>query len=108
MPVYVDELMDFGWKLRGRPVQNCHLFTDELDLTALHAVAQAIGMKRSWFQDKPAAPHYDLTPSRRAAAIENGAIPLSRADSVAVWKARRAVVASATNAAPAPKGEQHG
>jgi hypothetical protein len=94
MAVYVDELMDFGWKMRGKPVQNCHMFTDELDLTALHAAAQAIGMKRSWFQDKAAAPHYDLTPGRRAAAVAHGVVPLSRADAVAVWKARRAALAA--------------
>ena len=72
MPVYVDPLMNFGWKLRGREIPNCHMFTDEIDLTALHELAAKIGMKRAWFQDKWSAPHYDLTPNRRADAIEAG------------------------------------
>lgn len=36
-----------------------HLATDG-DLDELHKFAQSIGLKREWFQDHPAHPHYDL------------------------------------------------
>lgn len=93
MTVYVDRLENWGWKLRGREVQSCHLFTDTVELDALHAVAKAIGMKRSWLQDKPAAPHYDLTPSRRLAAIAAGAVEVDRHAAVQIWRERRQAVA---------------
>lgn len=98
MAVYVDQLAEWGWIIRGRKTSSCHMFTDEEDLTSLHEVAQRIGMKRSWFQDKKAAPHYDLTPARRAEAIKHGAIEVGRAESVSIWRARRSLVASKDHA----------
>jgi hypothetical protein len=93
LAIYVDNLEEWGWLLRGRRVASCHMFTDELDLTNLHAMAGQIGMKRSWFQDKTTAPHYDLVKSRRDAAVALGAIPVGRHRAVAIWKARRELVA---------------
>lgn len=95
MTVYVDDLANWGWRLRGREVASCHLFTDSLDLEELHALAARIGMKRAWFQDHPRAPHYDLTPSRRADAVAHGAVEADRERAVSIWRARRALVASA-------------
>ncbi len=95
MTVYVDELQEYGWVLRGRKTPSCHMFTDTLDIEELHRVAAVIGMQRRWFQDKPAAPHYDLTPARRAAAIAAGAVPVDRRKAVETWRARRALVAAA-------------
>lgn len=106
MTVFVDSLQDWGWKLRGRRTQSCHMFTDSLGLAELHRMAEAIGMKRSWFQDGRAAPHYDLVPSRRAAAVALGAVELDRHASVAVWKARRALVAQAAPAMQATQPAQ--
>lgn len=42
----------------------------------LHAFAARLGLKRSWFQCRPqaSAAHYDITPPKRALAIELGAI----------------------------------
>ena len=85
MTVYVDPLRSHGWKLRGHPQLNCHMFTDNKDLTELHDMAHNIGMKRSWFQDHR-VPHYDLTPKRRARAVELGAVELSRSDAVKLWR----------------------
>lgn len=68
MAVYVDRLMNHGWHLGP----NCHMFADTLE--ELHAMADKIGMKRSWFQNKPELPHYDLVASRRKKAIQFGAI----------------------------------
>lgn len=43
-------------------------------LAELHAMAERIGMRREWFQNKPHYPHYDLTESLRAAAVAAGAV----------------------------------
>lgn len=85
MAVYVDPLFFHGWRLRGRPTKNCHLFTDSDDLADLHAMAARIGMKRAWFQDERVK-HYDLTPSRRAAAVAAGAVEVDFKQAVAIWR----------------------
>lgn len=87
MTVYVDVLMNHGWKLRGHNVKNCHMFTDG-DLEELHQMAEAIGMKRSWFQNKR-IPHYDLRDSRRAKAVSLGAKEVSRREAVMIWRAMK-------------------
>lgn len=94
MTVYVDELRNFGWRLRGRETPSCHLFTDTLDLEELHAIAAKIGMKRAWFQDSRSAPHYDLVPRRRAAAVALGVVEADAETAVGIWRARRALVAA--------------
>ena len=53
----------------------CHMWADDID--ELHAVAEAIGLKRRWFQNDTRLPHYDLTPPRRRRAIKHGAIESS-------------------------------
>lgn len=87
--IYVDPLMSHGWMMYGRPVKNCHLFTDAVDLAELHEFAEKIGMKRKWFQGDASVPHYDLTPGRREKAIAAGAIEVGRRDAVALWRQRR-------------------
>jgi hypothetical protein len=82
--VYVDPLVNHGWHLGP----SCHLFADTLE--ELHEMADAIGMKRSWFQDEPRLQHYDLTVTRRQRALQQGAIPLSRRAAVAKWRELRA------------------
>ena len=69
MSVYVDELR--VWPHAKRPFKGgaCHLTADTLD--ELHDLAKRIGMRREWFQGG-SVPHYDLTPSMRAAAILAG------------------------------------
>lgn len=84
MTVYVDVLMNHGWKLRGHPTKNCHMFTDG-DIEELHEMAEAIGMKRSWFQDKRIK-HYDLHTRRRQKAVELGAVEVSRREAVKIWR----------------------
>jgi hypothetical protein len=92
LAVYVDALCDFGWRIGGRRVRNCHLFCDQKDLAELHEMARRIGMQRQWFQDLPRAPHYDLTPERRAAAVAMGAIEVDRRTAVMIWRGRRALL----------------
>lgn len=59
------------------------MMTDQDDLTELHQMAQRLGLKREWFQDKKNAPHYDVIPSKRQLAIKYGAIAV---DSVTLCK----------------------
>lgn len=73
MAIYVDNLQNLGWVLRGHKVQSCHMIADTL--AELHQIAAAIGMQRNWYQPR-SFPHYDLTASRRAAAVLRGAIEL--------------------------------
>ncbi len=69
MSVYVDPLIDYGWKLGA----SCHLYADSLK--ELHSFGEDIGMRRQWFQmSKSGIPHYDLTESRRKRAVRKGAI----------------------------------
>ena len=89
MTICVDNLEAWGWKLRGRETKSCHMFTDSVDLGELHEMAASIGMKRSWFQPHRIAPHYDLTPSRRAEAVRLGAVEVDRHAASRVWRARK-------------------
>lgn len=73
MAVYVDTLIDYGWRLGA----SCHLLAD--DIEELHVFAAKIGMKRQWFQEgKNNLPHYDLVASKRKIAVDFGAIEITR------------------------------
>ena len=86
MAVYVDWLINYGWKLRGHTTPSCHLTADTL--TELHDFAQQIGLKREWFQ-QGSLPHYDLTPRRREAAVRLGAVELTRQNLREVYRRLR-------------------
>lgn len=79
MTVYVDVIrnyqeQEFSNKAAQRyGKQWCHMWAD--DLEELHAVAEKIGLKRSYFQYKNSGiPHYDLTPAKRTKALAIGAV----------------------------------
>ncbi len=72
MSVYVDPLLSHGGSATFRWKESCHMYADTLD--ELHEMAARIGMRRSWFQNKPSLPHYDLTINRRIMAIKAGAV----------------------------------
>lgn len=77
MAVYVDPL--FTWGNQG---QWCHMIADTLD--ELHHFASQIGLKRSWVHTSSTGiVHYDLRPSKRALAIQHGAIPVSAQEFIA-------------------------
>lgn len=67
---------------------SCHLTTDG-PLDELHAFAECIGMRRTWFQPHPKMDHYDLTPRRRAVAIAHGAVFVEARTQAVVRRARR-------------------
>lgn len=69
MTVYVDN-MEAPY---GRMIM-CHMFADSLD--ELHAMADAIGVKRKWFQKRRGFPHYDICKSKRKKAVELGAVEI--------------------------------
>jgi len=53
-------------------------------------MAVLIGMRREWFQiSRTGVPHYDIPLFRRALALENGAIEISRRDVVYLLKKLR-------------------
>jgi hypothetical protein len=52
-----------------------HMVSDTLG--ELHAMADRIGVKRKYFQDKPGRPHYDICMSTKNMAIGFGAIEVS-------------------------------
>ena len=88
MATYVDSLFRFPGHPRFPWAQSCHLFADSE--AELHALAQELGMKVEWSQiGRRGILHYDLNPERRARAIELGALPLSRRESVAKWRSLR-------------------
>ena len=84
MSVYVDPLMNHGWRLGP----SCHLFADTVE--ELEAFARRLGLRPEWLQLKPAArrplPHYDLTAKRRRQALALGAVELDRRSAVATYR----------------------
>lgn len=81
MAVYVDEARNRF----GRMVM-CHMLADTV--AELHTMAERIGMKREWFQPL-SSPHYDLSLTRRAAAIKEGALVIDRRQVAALIHAKR-------------------
>lgn len=47
------------------------------DIDALHRMADAIGIKREWFQDHEVHPHYDVSKAKKKLAIKLGAIEIN-------------------------------
>ena len=85
MSVYVDR----NRAKLGRMVM-CHMLADTR--AELHAMAERLGLRREWFQDCPpsSAPHYDISLTKRAAALRLGAIDADRHLLVEVIKRARA------------------
>lgn len=97
MSCYVDKAKNSY----GRMVMS-HLIADSLE--ELHAMADAIGLKRSWFQAAPPAsfPHYDIAQSKRAEAINLGAIECDRRTFVGHMRRLRPVFGVYGPGNPAP------
>lgn len=86
MAVYVDD-MRAGF---GRMVM-CHMVADTLP--ELHAMADKIGVQRRWYQGPPVTrmPHYDIALSKRALAVQAGALEIQWREAPAI--ARRCLQA---------------
>lgn len=85
MTVYVDDMR----ASYGRMVM-CHMIADSDD--ELHAMAAAIGVARRWHQ-KPgtARSHYDIALSKRAIAVQLGAVEITWRQATAMTARRRVV-----------------
>lgn len=87
MTCYVDTVRHYpGAGLRFTDF--CHLLADER--AELHAMADAIGMPRRFFQDHPWRWHYDLPAHARAEALSLGAQEIELAGVGQLLKVRRA------------------
>lgn len=71
MTVYVDKSIH-----KYRRMIMCHMIADTVN--ELHDMASKIGINRKWFQSKASSPHYDICKSKRAQAVELGAIEVDR------------------------------
>ncbi len=77
MPVYVHPMVNQGKRIGRAGPWWCHLIADTLD--ELHAMADRVGLLRSWFQKDGSTPHYDIGSERiRALAVEAGAVECDR------------------------------
>jgi len=86
MACYVDSVRAYpGAGLRHR--EFCHLLADTRP--ELHAMADAIGMPRRFFQDHPWRWHYDLPRHLRAQAVHHGASEVTMHDIGALLRERR-------------------
>lgn len=66
-------MMANNWRLRGRYVKNCHMWSDT-NTRELIDFALKIGLKKSWVQKSRVGwIHFDLVENYRNRAIENGA-----------------------------------
>lgn len=86
-------MIDWGRRIGRAGPRWCHMIADSLD--ELHAAADAIGLRRAWFQNHATMPHYDIgTDGVRARAIAYGAIECDRRTFIAhkrrIYEAYRA------------------
>lgn len=86
MAVYVDDMK----AAYGRMVM-CHMLADTDE--ELHTMADQIGVARKWHQ-KAGTPHshYDICMSKRAKAVQLGAIEVGRSELGAIIKQKREAV----------------
>ncbi len=90
MTCYVDIVRDYP-DAGLRYTRFCHLLADTRE--ELHAMAEALGMPRRYFQDHPWRWHHDLPEPLRARAIELGAKEITLQEVGALLRRRRAALA---------------
>lgn len=89
MAVYVDEMVNNLWNLRGRTVKNCHMWSDK-NTEELLEFADKIGLKRRWIQrSRRGLIHFDLVARLRQKAIQHGAIPVTNREASKIWERMR-------------------
>lgn len=84
MTVYVDNMQ----AKYGRMIM-CHMLADTD--AELHAMADRIGVARRWWQspDKTSGSHYDIALTKRALAVEAGAVEITLRQAGAMNSRRR-------------------
>ena len=85
MTIYIDETQyDIGLKgLYGW----FHIITDG-ELEELHEFANKLGLKKSWFQNKPKRPHYDAHKTKRDKAIDLGAKEITTMEQIIILRSK--------------------
>jgi hypothetical protein len=110
--IYVDQLVGYGpakdpqaRRVGARHGHRwCHMFADTSGPdgdAALIAFARQIGLKPEWFQKHPLGNHFDLTPTRREAAVKAGAKECTNREGVDVRRRARGVPTVAEQVATA-------
>jgi hypothetical protein len=79
MTVYVDSA-----NIKFRHWRSCHMTADTEK--ELHTMAEAIGVKREWFQDK-FIPHYDISQAKKNMALAQGTLQVTSFELVKKGKA---------------------
>lgn len=105
MTVYVDDMykVPMGrFRAGKRTMKMSHMIADTE--AELHAMAEAIGVQRKWFQQCPSGNHYDISLSKRVLAITAGAKEITMRQCAAICGCQRRGVAYAS---PADAWEKH-
>jgi hypothetical protein len=86
MTVYVDNMQaQFG------RMKMCHMIADSTE--ELLAMADRIGVARKWIQSAGTArEHFDIAMSKRALAVEAGAVEVTMKELARITRARREAV----------------
>jgi hypothetical protein len=87
MACYVDTVRDYP-DAGLRYTRFCHLLADTR--AELHAMADALGIPRRYFQDHPWRWHHDLPEPLRARAVELGAQEITLREVGTLLKRRKA------------------
>lgn len=84
MAVYVDDM-----RAKYGQLIMCHMLSDTDD--ELHAMADLIGVDRKWWQSpvKTSTSHYDICLSKRAIAVQYGAIEVTQRQMASMSVRRR-------------------
>lgn len=78
MAIYIDKK-----KSKFGKMVMCHMLADSIE--ELHSMANKLGLKPSWFQNRK-TPHYDICKSMRLKALAYGAIEISNKETVQIIK----------------------
>lgn len=83
MPVYVDDM-----RAKYRNLIMCHMIADSDQ--ELHAMADAIGVRRRWWQAPPKHDsHYDICLTKRGLAVAQGAVQIAWKEAAYMCRVRR-------------------
>lgn len=98
MAVYVDNM-----KAKYGRMTMCHMLADTDD--ELHAMAERIGVARKWHQyPNTVKSHYDICLTKRALAVQYGAVEIDMRDTARIVRERRIAQSSRLRAAEAGEG----
>lgn len=86
MTIYVDD-MRMQARVGNLDARWSHMWSDTSS-EELVAFAISIGLQARWVQNSSGFVHFDLTDSKRNAAIAAGAIPVAYGDHVKHWEWR--------------------